>query len=127
MITKEKVSKLTSEEKDKIILKLISQIQALEARIVELEAKLSQRKTSKNSSIPPSRDQKKISLEERKEAPGKRVSAGLVMLGPCTLIQMKPWNQNLRIVLNAGKILAKKTNSFVLNMIRLKSLSSAQK
>lgn len=58
MITKEKIAALTSEEKDLLILELISQNKALEARIVELEAMISPKKTSKNSSIPPSQDQK---------------------------------------------------------------------
>lgn len=59
MITKEQLTKLTVEEKDHLILELCSKIQMLEARIAELEALiLSPKKTSKNSSVPPSRDQK---------------------------------------------------------------------
>lgn len=64
MITKEDLSKLTSEEKDELILKqaaIIEKQAQLEARIAELEAQLAKlllKKTSKNSSIPPSRDQK---------------------------------------------------------------------
>ena len=49
MITKEKIAALTSEEKDYLILQLISQVKALEARIVELEAMISSKKTSNNS------------------------------------------------------------------------------
>ena len=58
MITKEKLSLLTSEEKDTLILKLVQRIEVLEARLLELEEKLANKKTSKNSSIPPSLDQK---------------------------------------------------------------------
>lgn len=54
MITQELLDTLTGEEKDRLILKLVAYIQTLEARIEALEAK----KTSKNSSTPPSRDQK---------------------------------------------------------------------
>ncbi len=80
MITKRELAKLTSAEKDTIILEQASLIKALttqnqkqaqqisqlekltskfEARITELEAELAKtKKTSKNSSIPPSKDQK---------------------------------------------------------------------
>jgi len=69
MKLKEQLAKLTSEEKDDIILEQASQIQALqkqaalvqvlETRITELEALLGKKKkTSKNSSLPPSRDPK---------------------------------------------------------------------
>lgn len=59
MITKAQLTKLTSEEKDQLILEQSLKIQMLEARISELEALiLSPKKTSKNSSAPPSRDQK---------------------------------------------------------------------
>ncbi len=58
MITRETLASLTSEEKDNLILELVVRIEILEARLLELEEKLSQKKTSKNSSIPPSRDQK---------------------------------------------------------------------
>jgi len=58
MITKETLSLLASEKKDNLILELVARIEVLEARLFELEEKLSQKKTSKNSSIPPSRDQK---------------------------------------------------------------------
>ena len=58
MITKENLASLTSDEKDELILKLAHHIEVLEARILELEEKLSLKKTSKNSSIPPSRDPK---------------------------------------------------------------------
>src|SRR3990167_7125053 len=70
MITKEVLSTLTHEEKDALILELVARIQALEARVCELEAKLSNKKTSKNSSLPPSRDQKENLL--KKEAKGLR-------------------------------------------------------
>jgi transposase len=65
MIIKEQLLTLTSEEKDRLILDQASQIRALEARIAELETRIAQlealiltKKTSTNSSIPPSRDQK---------------------------------------------------------------------
>ena len=64
MITKEELEKLTSEEKDQLILMQAAVIQKqaqLEVRIAELEAQLAKllfKKTSKNSSVPPSRDQK---------------------------------------------------------------------
>ncbi len=58
MITKEKLSTLTSEEKDQLILDQAAQIRVLEARIAQLEALILTKKTSKNSSVPPSRDQK---------------------------------------------------------------------
>lgn len=67
MITKEQIKKLTSEEKDHLILEQSSKIQMLEARIAELEALiLSPKKTSKNSSIPPSQDQKVTLLGAKK-------------------------------------------------------------
>ncbi|MBX9621194.1 MAG: hypothetical protein K2X28_04060 [Alphaproteobacteria bacterium] len=49
---------LNSEAHLKFILELVARIEVLEALLFELEEKLSQKKTSKNSSIPPSRDQK---------------------------------------------------------------------
>jgi transposase len=54
MITQEYLDTLNVGEKDQLILAMAAQIRALEARIEALEAK----KTSKNSSTPPSRDQK---------------------------------------------------------------------
>lgn len=50
---------LTAEEKDSLILELVARIEMLEARLLELEEKLSEKKTSKNSGIPPSRDKKR--------------------------------------------------------------------
>jgi|SRR5277367_662401 len=64
MITREQITQLTSAEKDELILKqaaIIEKQAHLESRIAELEAQLTKlllKKTSKNSSIPPSRDQK---------------------------------------------------------------------
>jgi transposase len=66
MITQEIVNTLTSDEKDRIILDQAAQIIAFEAQILVLEARiealeaslLGNKKTSKNSSTPPSRDPK---------------------------------------------------------------------
>lgn len=61
MITRETLKALTSEEKDELILELFAQIEALTSQIRTLEARIEEletKKTSKNSSTPPSRDQK---------------------------------------------------------------------
>ena len=75
MITREQIAHLTLEEKDELILKqaaIIEKQAHLESRIAELEAQLTKlllKKTSKNSSIPPSRDQKPNLAQNKK---GKR-------------------------------------------------------
>lgn len=76
MITKEQLTKLTSEEKDQLILEQSLKIQMLETHIAELEALiLSPKKTSKNSSSPPSRDQK-ANLSEGKKGGRREKSMG---------------------------------------------------
>jgi transposase len=75
MVTREELSKLTSDEKDELILKLVARIEVLEARLLELEEKLSLKKTSKNSSVPPSRDQKS-NLPGGKKNGGRQKSMG---------------------------------------------------
>ena len=65
MITKEYLADLSSAEKDAIILHQAKQIEELKEQIHELRAVISQlqaqnkpKKNSRNSSIPPSQDQK---------------------------------------------------------------------
>lgn len=73
MITREQIARLTPEEKDELILQqasLLAKQAHLEARIAELEAQLAKllfKKTSKNSSVPPSRDQKGNVSENKKK------------------------------------------------------------
>lgn len=73
METKDQISKLTSEEKDQLILDQIKHIRILEARIADLEAKILNKKTSKNSSLPPSRDWKANLSGSKKGHRGKSV------------------------------------------------------
>lgn len=74
MITKDEVTNLTAKEKDTLILQqeqhifdLQSHIKVLESRICKLEEKFRNKKTSKNSSLPPSKDWK----ETRSQSTGK--------------------------------------------------------
>lgn len=79
MITREQIAKLTPEEKDELILSQAAMLEKqahLEVRIAELEAQLAKllfKKTSKNSSIPPSRDQKGNVPENKKKRRDKSV------------------------------------------------------
>lgn len=84
---KEQLTKLTSEEKDQLILVQASQIQALEVRIAELEEMLGKtKKTSKNSSAPPSKDQKS-SLPEGKK---KRREKSVGRMGHARVLHQNP-------------------------------------
>jgi len=63
------LSQLTHEERDALIRALWAQVQALTARVAELEAKLGgPPKTPDNSSLPPSRGQKPNRPEKGKES-----------------------------------------------------------
>lgn len=74
MIIKEQLAKLTSEEKDNLILAQASQIQTLKARRAQLESLIGKKKkTSKNSSLPPSKDQKPNLPEGKKGRRNKSV------------------------------------------------------
>ncbi len=65
MISLPNLDHLSHAEKDALILALWAQVQALTARVAELEAKLGEpAKNSDNSSQPPSRD-KKPNREDR--------------------------------------------------------------
>ena len=58
MVSPPDLSKLTEAEKDALILALWAQVQALTARVAELEARLKQPpKTPDNSGLPPSKGQ----------------------------------------------------------------------
>jgi len=70
------LSKLTSEEKDALIVALWAQVQELRKRVEELEARLKEPpKTSDNSSLPPSRD-KKANAPERPKGARREASVG---------------------------------------------------
>ncbi len=61
------LSQLTHDEKDALILALWAQVQALAARVAELEARLgAPPKTPGNSSLPPSKGQKPNRPEKAK-------------------------------------------------------------
>jgi hypothetical protein len=79
MITREYLAHLNSEGKDKIILRQAEQIEELTGQIQELRAVISQlkaqntpRKNSRNSSLPPSQDQKANHPKKEKEPRKKR-------------------------------------------------------
>ena len=66
------LSRLTEAEKDALILTLWAQVQALTARVAELEARLTEPlKTSGNSSLPPSKGDK-ANRPEKAKRPGPR-------------------------------------------------------
>src|SRR4051794_14267470 len=71
------LSRLTEAEKDALILALWGQVQALAARVAELEARLSRPpKTSGNSSLPPSKGHKANRPERAERAGPRRGSLG---------------------------------------------------
>jgi transposase len=77
MISPPDLSRLTEAEKDALILALWAQVQALTARVAELEARLHQpRKTPSNSSLPPSKGHKTNRPEEERRAGPRRGSLG---------------------------------------------------
>ncbi|MFQ5959654.1 MAG: IS66 family transposase [Alphaproteobacteria bacterium] len=70
------LSRLSPAEKDALILKLWDRVQALEKRIEELEARLGRPpKSSRNSSLPPSRD-RKANKPERPKGLRREASVG---------------------------------------------------
>jgi hypothetical protein len=71
------LSRLSHEEKDALILALWAQVQALTARVAELEAQLgSPPKTPSNSSLPPSRGQKPNRAEKARRCGRRQGSLG---------------------------------------------------
>src|SRR4051812_4821773 len=71
------LSRLTEAEKDTLILALWAQVQALTARVAELEARLNEpTKTPGNSSLPPSRGHKANRPERERRAGPRRGSLG---------------------------------------------------
>ena len=91
------LSQLTHEEKDALIRALWAQVQALTARVAELEAKLDvPPKTPDNSSLPPSKGQKPNRVEKGKRhgpRPGSlgRMGGGrLLAETPDEIVRAKP-------------------------------------
>jgi transposase len=77
MISPPDLSRLTEAEKDALIPALWAQVQALTARVAELEARLHQpRKTPSNSSLPPSKGHKANRPEGERRTGPRRGSLG---------------------------------------------------
>src|SRR3954469_18951798 len=77
MISPPDLSRLTEAEKDALIPALWAQVQALTARVAELETRLRQpRKTPSNSSLPPSKGHKANRPEGERRAGPRRGSLG---------------------------------------------------
>src|SRR4051794_37529690 len=71
------LSRLTEAEKDALILALWAQVQALTARVAELEARLNEpTKTPSNSGLPPSKDHKANRPKRERRAGPRRGSLG---------------------------------------------------
>src|SRR3954447_25958638 len=79
MIPPPDLSRLTEAEKDALILALWAQVQALTARVTELEARLNEpTRTPSNSSLPPSKGHKANRPERERRAGPRRGSLGRV-------------------------------------------------
>ena len=77
MVSPPDLSKLTEAEKDALILALWAQVQALTARIAELEARLKQPpKTPDNSGLPPSKGPKANRPKKEKRGGPRQGSVG---------------------------------------------------
>src|SRR4051795_7004340 len=77
MISPPDLSRLTEAEKDALIPALWARVQALTARVAELEARLPQpRKTPSNSSLPPSKGHKANRPEGERRAGPRRAAPG---------------------------------------------------
>ena len=85
------LDRLSEQEKDALIIALWAEVQGLQTRVTELEAKLQEPvKDAQNSSVPPSQTRKaNIPHAHRRGRVARPASVGLVVDGPCTPTQTR--------------------------------------
>ena len=118
-------SKLTEAEKDALIPALWARVQALTARVAELEARLdAPTKTPGNSSLPPSKGHK-ANRPEKARPPGPR-RGSLGRAGGCRFHQTERFSGVLVPLFGAGLLEATRRGFEAMNVV-LKARAEDQK